>query len=158
MDHSAASLTLSQTASVEAATGILAGTTLLTLDGELPVEFLTPGDRVITRSGVRVLAQVTGRAVSDFAAVEILPGTLGHDRPGQALVIGADQMVLVRDWRAQALYGAAQALVPAHRLADGHYIRRVTLAQAQVFTLTFTAGETVYAEGVELGFPAAVPA
>ena len=158
MNHPAASLTLMQTAEAGVATGILAGTTLLTLDGELPVEFLTPGDRVITRSGARVLAQVSAQTVSDFAAVEIRPGTLGHDRPGRPLVIGADQPVLVRDWRAQALYGTAQALVPAHRLADGHYIRRVTLAQAQVFTLTFTTGETVYAEGVELGFPAAIPA
>ena len=37
---------------------LLAGTPVLTMDGELPVEFLQPGDRVLTRSGMRRLAQV----------------------------------------------------------------------------------------------------
>ncbi len=41
--------------------GILSGTRVLTLDGELPVQFLCPGDRIITRSGARVLRGVEMR-------------------------------------------------------------------------------------------------
>ncbi len=35
-------------AAVATAGGIVAGTPVLTLDGELPVQFLAPGDRVVT--------------------------------------------------------------------------------------------------------------
>ncbi len=39
-------------------TGIAAGTVVLTADGALPVDFLEPGDRVVTRSGLRVLRDI----------------------------------------------------------------------------------------------------
>lgn len=35
--------------------GFAAGTIILTAEGALPVEYLEPGDRVITRAGMRVL-------------------------------------------------------------------------------------------------------
>ena len=38
--------------------GLAPGTQVLTLDGAIPVEFLNPGDRVITRCGVRTLKAV----------------------------------------------------------------------------------------------------
>ena len=37
---------------------ILAGTPVLTLEGEMPVEYLAPGDRILTRVGARRLVQV----------------------------------------------------------------------------------------------------
>ena len=55
--------TLIQTAAIS---GVCAGTTIMTLDGETPVEHLAPGSRVITRdTGMAVLRAVTvqiGRA------------------------------------------------------------------------------------------------
>jgi len=39
-------------------TGLAAGTIIYTLDGALPVEYLGPGDRIITRAGMRVLRAV----------------------------------------------------------------------------------------------------
>ncbi len=38
--------------------GLPLGTIIHTLDGALPIEFLSPGDRVITRAGARVLRSV----------------------------------------------------------------------------------------------------
>ena len=49
----------------EAPAGIVTGTRVLTLDGEMPVEFLTPGDRVITQ-GVGNLKQ--GSAIKPVPA------------------------------------------------------------------------------------------
>ena len=37
------------------ATGLAPGTIIFTLEGALPVEYLSPGDRIITRAGMRVL-------------------------------------------------------------------------------------------------------
>lgn len=42
------------------------GTIILTLDGAIPIEFLSPGDRVITRAGARVLRAVTGSVETGF--------------------------------------------------------------------------------------------
>lgn len=39
--------------------GLPAGTIVLTLDGALPVEYLTAGDQIITRAGARLLRAVT---------------------------------------------------------------------------------------------------
>ncbi len=43
----------------ENAHALCAGTIVFSLDGALPVEFLTPGDRIITRSGARVLRRIS---------------------------------------------------------------------------------------------------
>ncbi|MBI1217451.1 MAG: hypothetical protein GC186_02790 [Rhodobacteraceae bacterium] len=141
-------------AAVAPCIGLLAGTQILTLAGEMPVEFLNPRDRIITRSGARTLRGITVTPLHNARAVRVSAGSLGHDRPGRDLVIGADQPVLVRDWRAPALFGAAQALVAVGRLVDGQYVRHVMLATAQMITLEFDRPETVYADGVELGCPA----
>ncbi len=37
------------------AAGLAPGTIIFTLEGALPVEYLSPGDRIITRAGMRVL-------------------------------------------------------------------------------------------------------
>lgn len=136
------------------ATGLFAGTRVLTLEGELPVEFLAPGDRIVTRSGARTLRRITARQAAPAEVIRIAAGSLGHDRPEAALTIGPAQPVLVRDWRARALFGAAQATVAAERLVDGSYIQRATLADAQLLTLEFDRAETIYAGGVELACPA----
>lgn len=141
-------------ASLAPCSGMLAGTQVLTLGGEMPVEFLTPGDRIITRAGARTLRRITVRRIRNARIARVSAGSLGHDRPGRDLLIGADQPVLVRDWRAKALFGAPQALVPVSRLADGQYVRVVTLIAAQMIALEFDRDETVYADGVELGCPA----
>jgi len=43
---------------------IAAGTIVLTLDGEIPVEWLQNDDRVITRAGARALRAVSSRPVA----------------------------------------------------------------------------------------------
>lgn len=45
--------------------GLPAGTIIFTMEGALPVEFLTPGDRIITRAGMRVLRGI-GRGIDNF--------------------------------------------------------------------------------------------
>ena len=130
--------------------GMVMGTPVMTVDGEIPVEYLNVGDRIITRAGVCKLASVSVRVDRGAYMVRIGAGTLGHDRPCAETLVPASQMILIRDWRANALYGAAQVLVAAARLADGAQIQTETVAEARVFTLGFDADVVLLAGGLEI--------
>ncbi|WP_347313090.1 Hint domain-containing protein [Defluviimonas sp. SAOS-178_SWC] len=129
--------------------GIAAGTVILTLDGALPVEFLNPGDRIITREGMRVVREVRVSRYSG-AAIRVSAGALGHDRPEQDLVLPEETPILIRDWRAEALFGTAQALVPIARIADGEFIAPASVLSMRLYDLRFDTPQVVYAEGLEL--------
>ncbi|WP_149589102.1 Hint domain-containing protein [Tabrizicola flagellatus] len=133
---------------------MLAGTLVRTLDGLIPVEFLTPGDRIVTRAGARRLASVSVVARKQVTLVRIKASTMGHDRPDQELLLSPGQPVLIRDWRAQALYGLPVAAIPAARLADGEFVCIETHRNVRLFTLRFDEDEVIYAEGLELACPA----
>ena len=135
---------------VRAFTGLTGQTTVLTLDGEMPVDQLTPGDRVITRdSGMAILKELR-RTVADVAPVSIKAGSLGHTRPGSDMLVGPDTRILIRDWRAHALFGVPVALVPAHRLTDGEFVTDLPKRRVALFELVFDRQHIVYADGIEL--------
>jgi hypothetical protein len=134
-------------------TGMAAGTRVRTLDGVLPVEYLQPGDRIVTRSGARRLVAVSVRQSRALDVVRVKAGTLGFDRPDADLVLGPGQPVIVRDWRARILYGADVAAVACARLADGEFVQRET-REVRLFTLRFAEDEVIWAEGMELACPA----
>ncbi|WP_300442842.1 Hint domain-containing protein [uncultured Mameliella sp.] len=126
------------------------GTVVLTLDGALPVEYLTPGDRIITRdSGTARLVALRPRR-RRLPAVFVAPGSLGHMRPDLTLVLPAAQEVLLRDWRARALFGKDRALVPLSRLIDGQFIRSAGEIDMQLVELAFDRPHILYADGLEL--------
>lgn len=127
-----------------------AGTPVLTLDGALPVEFLSLGDRILTRAGARRLRQIEVTVVQNARMVRISKHALGVERPSDDMMVSADQRIFIRDWRAKALYGAAQVLVPASRLADGANIRSEIAAEVRLFTLGFDDDAVIYAGGLEL--------
>ena len=147
------------TAEVFADAAILLGTPVMTLDGDLPVEFIAPGDRVITRNGMRKVVAVEVTRVKNARVVCISCDSLGVGRPAEDLVVSPNQPVLIRDWRAMALYGKAEAMIPAARLCDGEFIRGEILAEARFVTLRFAGPEVIYAGGMELACaPATVSA
>ena len=93
----------------QAVQGVVAqGARIYTLDGVLPVEFLGPGDRIVTRSGARVLRDLR---YADYVGplVRVAPGALGHDRPGAPLLMHPQARLLLRDWRCEVIYGTKEA-------------------------------------------------
>jgi hypothetical protein len=131
--------------------GIGAGALVPTLRGLVPVETLVPGDRVVTRRGAVTLRALRVRGGGPARLVRIAPGTLGHDRPGAPLWLAADQPMILRDWRARALFGVPVARVPAARLADGEWLALVTVASARLWMPVFDTPQAIWADGVELG-------
>ncbi len=138
-----------QSAEVQAH-GLLMGTRILTADGELPVEFLMPGDRIVTRSGTRVLRGVECQVIRHARVIRMEADSLGAGRPEGPLVVTPDQPVLLRDWRARALTGQAEAHLAADRLVDGALVRSGVESEARLFRLRFDTDVVIYAGGLEL--------
>ena len=130
--------------------GICAGTTIMTLDGEMPVEHLSVGDRVITRdSGMAVLRAVKSESIRT-QTIRIKAGSLGHTRPDRDMIVAPQAQIHIRDWRAEALFGATAAIVSADRLVDGEYLAFQENADVTLYTLEFDRQHIVYADGIEM--------
>lgn len=131
-------------------TGLLAGTTLLTLDGEMPVEALTPGARVITRdAGMAVLRQIEV-VETRLSPIHIRAGSLGHSRPDRDMRVAPGAELHIRDWRAKAIFGADSASVQALRLVDGAFLTSQPPRDVTCYRLRFDAQHILYADGVEV--------
>ena len=126
------------------------GTPVLTLDGDLLVEFIMPGDRVITRNLMRKVVQVEVTCVEYARVVAISRDSLGVGRPTEEMFVAPKQPIVIRDWRAKALYGKAKAMIPVTRLCDGEFIRGDIVSEVRFVTLRFEGTEVVYAGGMEL--------
>lgn len=131
--------------------GLSAGTTVMTLDGELPVEHLNAGDKVITRdTGIAILRGIRVAEVT-VTPITVKAGSLGHTRPERDMLIGPDTLVHIRDWRAKALFGADVATVKAKRLIDGEFVSEAKTRKMKVYQLVFDNRHIVYADGLEVG-------
>jgi hypothetical protein len=131
-------------------TGLLQGTTLLTLEGEMPVEFVSVGDKIITRdSGIAKVEHIQ-RSTRMVQTIAVAAGSLGHMRPERDALLAGDQMCLIRDWRAQALFSADRALVAARTLVDGEFIRDLGMQEQTLIQIFCDGPHILYAEGLEV--------
>jgi hypothetical protein len=134
---------------------IVAGSIIFTAEGEIPVEYLSPGDKVVTRdSGMVTLLDTFIHRIS-AQAVAIKAGSLGHTRPDHNVIIPAEQNILVRDWRAQSMFGKAQTIVQAGDLIDGEFITDLGARDLHLVYLTFDRQHVIYADGLEISVPLA---
>ncbi len=130
--------------------GLIEGAQVLTLNGYVPIEELQPGQRIITRSGMRVLREK--RLESHMMRpIRVGRGTLGFTRPNADMLMAPDQEVMVRDWRAEMLFGRDMVIMDIARLVDGKYISQMEeLEMHNVYQLAFDEEEIFYADGVEI--------
>ncbi len=141
-----ANVTPAQTAN----TGLLAGSLIMTLDGERPVSSLAAGDRIVTRDrGASILRELRSRRITT-PAVKIKARSLGHNRPDHDTTLPVGQPILVRDWRAEALFGAKQALVSVDRLVDGEFVTLQDPRKMTVYDLIFDDPHVLYVDGLEV--------
>lgn len=132
--------------------GILAGAMILTESGERMIEDLRVGDRIVTRdAGIAMLRAISRRSACAMNAITVRPDSLGMGRPDREITVAPGQHLFLSDWRAEALFDAEEALVPAYRLYDGHYVRETPLENVRYFELHFEQEQIVYANGLEVG-------
>ena len=132
-------------------TGLLQGSQLLTLDGEIPVEFLSVGDKLITRdSGISKVTHIQ-RSKRMVHTISLAAGSLGHTRPERDALLAGDQMVLIRDWRARALFNSERALVAARALVDNEFITDLGQTETTLYQIFCDGPHILYADGLEMG-------
>lgn len=130
--------------------GLMAGTQVLTMKGYVPIEDLKAGDRIITRNGMRPLMSLHVEE-HEMRPILVSQGTLGFNRPNDHMKMAPDQEVMVRDWRAEMLFGRDMVIVNINTIVDGKYIAQDDVAAMhKVFQLHFADEEIFYADGVEI--------
>lgn len=131
--------------------GLMGNTAVLTLDGEKPASDIRPGDRIVTRDSGMARVEEVSRLTRLVPLIAVAAGALGDRRPGHELILPAAQPVLIRDWRARAMFGRAQALVEVRALIDGAFIRDLGRREVVLHQLHFDRPHILYAGGLELG-------
>ena len=127
----------------------LRGTHIETASGLTPIEELSVGDKVRTKDHgfqpIRWIGDSTCAARGDLAPILIRKGALGNERD---LFVSPNHRMLLADWRAEMLFGAAEVLAPAKTLVNDHSILRIEGDEAQYFHMMFDQHEIVFSEGV----------
>jgi len=134
------------------------GTLVLTDRGEVAVERLVPGDKVVTRDrglqelrwvGRRELSMLDLLAQPELQPVRIAKGAFGTLGPDRAMMVSPQHRVLIEGARAELLFGEAEVLVPAKHLVGQIEATRV-LPEGGVsyIHLLFDAHEIVCSDGI----------
>ena len=130
--------------------GLLADSIILTLSGEMRVGDLKPGHRIVTRNGGTARLRTIRRHETTIPLIRIKAGSLGDTRPDCDTILPAGQGVLIRDWRAQALFGMRQAIAPARNLVDGEFISEIPARRTILCELGFDHSHILYVDGLEV--------
>jgi len=131
-------------------TGLLGGSQVLTMLGYMSISSLKAGDRIVTRNGMRTLQELHVERHM-MRPIRVGQGTLGFSRPNADMLVAPDQEVMVRDWRAEMLFGRDMVIVNINTMVDGKYIvEESELDLHDVYQLRFEGEEIFYADGVEI--------
>lgn len=127
--------------------GVARGTHVMTSRGELPVEKLNVGDRVITRDhGMQIVRWVGSEktnVTSENAPILFRKGAIKNARD---LIVSADHRVVIKGAEAMLLYGVKEVLIPAHKLVNGETIIRAVGGEVEFFQIVTDQHEVLYCE------------
>jgi Hint domain len=132
------------------------GTMIATPKGEVQVEDLRAGDKIITREdGIQEIAWVGSRHL-DWAAlcanphlkpVVIPQGSLGHGLPERDTLVSPNHRLLVTNDRTALFFEETEVLVAAKHLVSGRHIHAVDSAGTTYIHFMFDRHEVVLANG-----------
>ena len=133
------------------------GALIATDRGEVRVEALRPGDRVLTRdngyrdirwTGRRVLSAAELAVAPNLAPVRIRRGSLGLNLPERDLVVSPQHRMLVTSSRAELLFGEHEVLVAAaHMLGRGGIVSEPAPSGVTYIHMLFDSHEIIRANG-----------
>lgn len=127
--------------------GIARGTHVMTARGEVLVERLQVGDRVITRDHgmqtVRYVGSEKMTVTDENAPILFRKGAIKNARD---LIVSADHRMVVKGAEAMMLYGVKEVLIPAQKLVNGETILRAIGGEVEFFQIVTNQHEVIYCE------------
>jgi Ca2+-binding RTX toxin-like protein len=134
------------------------GTQIMTERGEVAVEALQPGDRVLTRdNGMQPLRWIGTRQVShrelqampDLQPVRIGSGALGGQLPKRSMLVSPQHRVLIEGAKAEMYFGESEVLVAAKHLVGQAEVTRALPAEGVSYVhILFDRHEIVLSDGI----------
>lgn len=124
--------------------------------GEVRVEALKVGDRVLTRDngyqairwiGRRELTAAELQAQPEFQPVRIRRGALGLNLPERDLTVSPQHRMLMTGSRAELLFGETEVLVAAAHLEGRHGVERQAVVAVSYLHILFDQHEIIRANG-----------
>jgi Hint domain len=131
--------------------GIFKGTRLLTADGDMPVEYLSDADRVITRDQGMCKIRNIRRVFGPVPCVMITAGALGEGQPTENTLLPAGQLVLIRIAPKGTRFGFLPVLLPVGQLVDYGVAEHAGIEQQNLFQITCDKPHILYVQGLEIG-------
>ncbi|MEO0358401.1 MAG: Hint domain-containing protein, partial [Pseudomonadota bacterium] len=132
------------------------GTMIATSRGEMKVEDLTVGDKVLTRdngmqeivwSGSKAIDADALRADPKLKPVMITAGSLGPNLPEQDLMVSPNHRVLVSNTNVEMYFGESEVLVAAKHLVGKPGIHSVDVARTDYIHFMCERHEVVLSNG-----------
>ena len=132
------------------------GAMILAEQGEVPIETLKPGDRVLTRDNGFQTIRWTGRrnlslaeliAQPCFYPIFIPAGALGAGLPERDMMVSPQHRMLLSNPRAELMFGEHEVLVAARHLAGLAGITQRLTAGISYIHLLFDQHEIIRADG-----------
>ncbi len=124
------------------------GTRISTIEGEVPIEELRLGDRVLTLDNGYEPVRWIGRHVTDatgsFAPVQFASGVLGNH---QALLVSPQHRVLMQGARTELLFGETEVLIAAIHMVGRAGVTRVYQPEVTYMHLLFDRHEIIFGNG-----------
>lgn len=133
------------------------GTLICTAAGEIPVEDLKVGDRVITRdNGVQEIRWVGSNTLSrqkltdskELRPVEILAGSLGKGLPERDMLLSPNHRVLIANEVTSLYFEEREVLASCKHLTSREGVQRVAPDEVTYIHFMFDRHEIVLADGI----------
>lgn len=132
------------------------GTLIETPRGEVPVESLREGDRVITRdNGIQEIRWVGNRTLSrdelalnpSLKPILIKAGSLGQGLPERDMVVSPQHRLLIAGDRTQLYFDESEVLVAAKHLVNNGAIQTLETLRTTYIHFMFDRHEVVLSDG-----------
>ncbi|WP_394155836.1 Hint domain-containing protein [Loktanella salsilacus] len=132
------------------------GSMIVTRTGEVAVEDLRIGDRIMTRdsgpqsvvwTGIRHLTKAEMSSNPHLQPVLIKAGAIGPHSPERDLLVSPNHRVLIAGARAELLYGESEVLVAAKHLVNGKNIIRACVDTVSYIHIMCARHEIVLSNG-----------
>lgn len=133
------------------------GCNIATTEGEMPVEALVAGDRIITRdNGIQRIRRVLRRDISGsilatkphLHPVRLRRAAFGADLPETDMLVSPNLRILVHRNRTALYLEEREALVAAKHLVDHEYVHAIRSMGTSYFHIECTRPEIILADGI----------